>query len=76
MNTINLDTMSKAEIAQFFMDQSTRETSKLLFEIYVRFVTDQLDADYLQEMGERFGVDLERSFIEYATTSNEEDEND
>lgn len=75
MTTIRIDRMTKQQIVQEMMKHSTEATASLLFDIYYLFITDQLDADYLEEQGRRFGIDLEREFID-RMTKQQEDEDD
>ena len=71
---IPADRMTKQELVEALMNASTEQTAKLLFEIYYKFVTDQLDADYLQNVGKQFGIDLEQRYIDYVTLSEESED--
>lgn len=74
MPTIHIDKMSKQQIVSEMMRMSSDSTAALLYGIYYRFITDQLDADYLEDLGYRFGIDLEAEFVKQMARSQEEDE--
>lgn len=74
MTTIDISKLSKLEIVRIMAQTSTEETADLLFEIYYKFVTDQLDTDYLEQLGYRFNTDLEKRFVEYFANQADEEE--
>lgn len=76
MATLYIDRMTKQEIINEMMRLSSESTASMLYDIYYLLITDQLTADYLESLGERFNIDLEAEFVRQSIQQQEEDEND
>ena len=72
MQTVDLRGLTKVQIATKMMEVHTEETADLIFKIYSKFINDDLDVEYLEELGYRFGVDIRDRYIKKALREHDE----
>lgn len=72
MQTVDLRGLTKVQIATKMMEVHTEETADLIFKIYSKFINDDLDVEYLEEIGYRFGADIRDRYIKKALREHDE----